>query len=144
MLKESLSNQISSFRVTTGTSEHPYISNNKTSRPKNQHPHQATHATHTSCQQTTQTSPTNRLPLSTNEDFLYYSINFVLILSVSLLQNRFRIDSVGFFTTGSISYSFCPILYYRIEFVVILLVSLLQDPVRIDSVRFFTTESISY
>ena len=36
-----------------------------------------------------------------------------MILLVSLLQNPFRIDSVGFFTTGSISYSFCPILEYR-------------------------------
>ena len=58
--------------------------------------------------------------------FLYYGIHFVLILSDSLLQNRFRIDSVGFFTTGSISYWFCWFLYYRIHFVFILSDSLLQ------------------
>ena len=33
---------------------------------------------------------------------LYYRIDFLLILSDSLLQDRFRIDSVRFFTTGSI------------------------------------------
>jgi len=89
--------------------------------------------------------------------FLYYRIHFVLILPVSLLQDPFRIDSAGFFTTESISYWFCWFLYYGIysywfcwflyyglHFVLILLVSLLRDPFRIDSVRFFTTESISY
>ena len=50
-----------------------------------------------------------------------------MILLVSLLQDPFRIDSVGFFTTGSI-------------FVLILMVSLLQDPFRIDSNGFFTTD----
>ena len=58
--------------------------------------------------------------------FLYYRIHFVLILPVSLLQNRFRIDSVGFFTTESISYWFCWFLYYRIHFVFILSDSLIQ------------------
>ena len=59
-------------------------------------------------------------------------------------QDRLRIDSAGFFTTGSISYWFCWFLYYRIHFVLILLVSLLQNRFRIDSVGFFTTGSISY
>merc|ERR1712235_133538 len=58
--------------------------------------------------------------------FLYYGIHFVLILPVSLLQNRFRIDSVRFFTTESISYCFCWFLYYRIHFVFILSDSLIQ------------------
>ena len=34
----------------------------------------------------------------------YDRIDYVLILLVSLLQDPFRIDSAGFFTTGSISY----------------------------------------
>ena len=56
-------------------------------------------------------------------------------------QDRLRIDSAGFFTTGSISYWFCGFfttesisywfcwfLYYRIHFVLILSDSLLQKP----------------
>ena len=35
---------------------------------------------------------------------LYYRIDSVLILSFSLLQERFRIDSVLSLTTGTISY----------------------------------------
>ena len=34
----------------------------------------------------------------------YDMIDYVLILRASLLQDSFRIDSAGFFTTGSISY----------------------------------------
>ena len=34
----------------------------------------------------------------------YDRIDYVLILLVSLLQDPFRIDSAGFFTTESISY----------------------------------------
>ena len=50
---------------------------------------------------------------------------------VSLLQARFRIDSVRF-------------LYYKRDFVLILSVSLLQDRFRIDYVRFFITGVIAY
>ena len=35
---------------------------------------------------------------------LYYGIDFVLLPSDSLLQHRFRVDSVRFFAAGSIPY----------------------------------------